>query len=97
MACVPGNSVETREISWLWHKVSLCGGCEWGWERQREEVERHEQCPLHSPGPYIGQEDEEQELRGVNISGSVSHFQKEKLKGVTCPRREYQKAWEVAR
>lgn len=38
----------------------------------------------------LGEKDEKQELRGVNVSGSVGHLQKEKLKGVTCPRREYQ-------
>lgn len=87
---VPGNRVgsvwKTREVSWLWQEVSQCCGCKWDWERQREEeVEGHGQYPLHSPGPQLGQEDETQELRGVNVSG-----QKEKLKGVTCPRREYQ-------
>lgn len=46
-------------------------------------MEEHEQCLLHSPGPQLGQEDEKQELRGVNVSGSVSHFHKEKLKGLT--------------
>lgn len=40
------------------------------------------------PAPQLGQEDEKQELRDINVSGNVSHFQKEKLKSVTCPRRE---------
>lgn len=71
--------------------------CKWGWEGPREEgAEGHKQCPLNSLGPKLRQEDEKQELRHLNISGSVSHSQKVKLEGVTSPKGENRREREVA-
>lgn len=98
---LPGNSAgsvwQTTERSLALQQVSLCCECEWGWERPREEgAEGHKQCPLHSPGPRLRQEDEKEELRYLNVPGSISRFQKVKLEGVTSPKRENRREREVS-
>lgn len=64
--------------------------------REKKELRGHKQCPLHSPGPKLRQEDEKEELRYLNVPGSISRFQKVKLEGVTSPKRENRREREVA-
>lgn len=52
--------------------------------------------PCTLGGPKLRQEDEKQELRYLNVPGSISRFQKVKLEGVTSPKRENRREREVA-